>query len=224
MDRPAAYRTRLAIAAAGMAISLFPSPSNGDSKHLPWKEPLPGTPAVLGDDGGGVDTATVCDTPEKFNQWLDTGSGVAGCHSLPHGLPIILGSMLDSAQPDAIVNSYPLVKIIIPSRHNYAGYVQLFGQTHPNIPKETVVHYRREGNATLRLAPSRDSNLDAGPDLGEAVTATILQYDAASDGMDLYVEINDGPFAGRKGWMLSLGAESEDGEPADMFYEPMMSR
>ena len=42
------------------------------------------------------------------------------------------------------MNSFPLVKIVIPSRHNYSGYVQLFGQTHPMIPKGTVVHYKRE--------------------------------------------------------------------------------
>jgi hypothetical protein len=215
------YRSHFLIAVVGVALSLFSVPTHaGDKQHLAWKEPLPGTPAVLGDDGGGADTVTVCDTVAKFKQWLDDMGNVAGCHSLPAGLPVVLGRMTDDPSPTPR-QSLPLVKIAIPSRHNYSGYTQLFGQVHPDIPKGTVVHYKREGSSTLRLAPSRDSGLNAGPDLGEAVTATILQYDPTSDGMDLYVQINDGKFAGHKGWMLTLGATTEDGEPVDIFYESL---
>jgi hypothetical protein len=39
--------------------------------------------------------------------------------------------------------------------------------------------------------------------------------------MNLYVEIRDGKFAGQKGWMLTLGATSADGEPVDIFYESL---
>jgi hypothetical protein len=215
-----AYKRHLVASAACMMLGLLSVASRAESPHLAWKEPLPGTPAVLGDDGGGADTVTVCDTGAKFTQWLGDTGDVAGCHSLPAGLPIVLGPMSDDPEPTSTL-SRPLVKIVIPSRHNYSGYVELFGQIHPNIPKGTVIRYKREGNETLRLAPSRDSDLNAGPNLGEAVTATILRYDPASDGMNLYVEIRDGKFAGQKGWMLTLGATSADGEPVDIFYESL---
>jgi len=219
MHHRPAWANFLSVTSIGMALTLFQLPCNADSKpHLAWKEPLPGTSAILGDDGGGANTAKVCDTAAKFRQWLDSTGDIAGCHSLPAGLPIILGAMSDNPALSPLVASHPLIKIVIPSRHNYSGYVQLLGGTHPNVPKGTIVHYKKGGNETLRLAPSRDSDLDTGPDLGDKVTATILQYDPASDGMNLYVEIKDGKFAGQKGWMLSLGAESDDGEPVDIFY------
>jgi hypothetical protein len=222
MELFAAYRSHCAAVVAGMALIVLPvSTHASDKAHFAWKEPLPGTTAVLGDDGGGSDTVTVCDTIAKFKQWLDDGGNVAGCHSLPAGLPVILGRMADDPSPSTTM-SQPLVKVVIPSRHNYSGYTQLFGQVHPNIPTGTVVHYKREGNVTLRLAPSRDSDLNAGPDLGDAVTATVLQYDPTSDGMDLYVEITDGKHAGQKGWMLTLGATSDDGKPVDIFYEHLI--
>jgi hypothetical protein len=214
-----AYRSHSVIAVVGVVLSLLSVPTHaGDKKHFAWKEPLPGTAAVLGDDGGGRDTVTVCDTVAKFKQWRDYVDNVAGCHSLPAGLPIVLGPMADDPSPPLTL-SEPLVKVIIPSRHNYSGYAQLFGQVHPYIPKGTVVHFEGRENGTLYLAPSRDADLFAGPVLGEPVSATVLQYDPSSDGGNLYLQINDGKFAGQKGWILTSDALSEDGEPVDMFYE-----
>ncbi|HEY4043837.1 MAG TPA: hypothetical protein VGM32_18590, partial [Rhodopila sp.] len=67
-----AHRNHFLAGVVGAALSLLSVPTHaGNKKHCAWKEPLPGTAAVLGDDGGGRNTVTICDTLAMFKQWLD---------------------------------------------------------------------------------------------------------------------------------------------------------
>jgi hypothetical protein len=49
------------------AIITFASIGYAAEAEVPaWKKATPGTHAFLGDDGGGVNTATVCDTADRW--------------------------------------------------------------------------------------------------------------------------------------------------------------
>jgi hypothetical protein len=50
-----------------------------------------GTHAFLGDDGGGVNTATECDTADRFRDWLNMESA-PGCQTFQQDLPIVIES------------------------------------------------------------------------------------------------------------------------------------
>lgn len=61
--------TRCIALAFGAALALA-GPALADGTVPKWQQALPGTAAFLGDDGGGADTATVCDTVEHFMDWV----------------------------------------------------------------------------------------------------------------------------------------------------------
>lgn len=187
-----------------------------------WKQPLNGTTAFLGDDGGGVDTATVCDTAEHAEAWVNYGNP-PGCESFPRGLKVIVkGLLLDPPGTDPSDKTiYPLVRIKIPSV-DYAGYVQLFWGIHPMIPKGTTVHLRQDGADTLRLATSQNADSESGQNLGQKATAKVLRYDPSATGFNLYVEILDGKYAGSTGWVLTMDAAGDDGEPPDIFAQSIV--
>lgn len=103
----------------------------------------------------------------------------------------------------------PLAKIRIPSRR-VTGYQLLIG-LHPFIPPRTLIHLRREGNATLRLASSQNADLDSGLDLGEEATAKVLRYVPLTGGRDLYVTIFDGKWAERSGWVFTSDGVGDGG-------------
>jgi hypothetical protein len=113
---------------------------------------------------------------------------------------------------------WPIAKVQIPSR-NFTGYLSL-DALHPVIPCGVIVHYKKLGNASLRLFPVAEvSTGDAGGvDLGDQVTAKVISYDPANDdNWDLHVQIIDGPHAGETGWMMAFGAHGEDGTPVEQF-------
>lgn len=61
-----------------------------DENKVPaWKKALPGTHAFLGDDGGQTNTATVCDTADRYRDWLKMESA-PGCQAFQHGLEIVI--------------------------------------------------------------------------------------------------------------------------------------
>jgi hypothetical protein len=64
---------------ADAAIALFLTallPIRAADNTVPsWRKALLGTrDAYLGDDGGGVNTATVCDTADRYRDWLIPGT------------------------------------------------------------------------------------------------------------------------------------------------------
>jgi hypothetical protein len=187
-----------------------------ENKALAWRNPTAGTHAFLGDDGGGVNTATVCDTADRFRDWLKMESA-PGCQTFQHGLPVVIEVVLFDPVRDTVGSiGRPIVKVHIPAR-NFTGYTQLLG-VHPVVPSGTKIQFTRVGNTGPELYDTADAAQSTGHDLGEKVSATVLSYDPTSDDkFELHVQIDDGSYTGRKGWMLSLGATTDDGGEMDQF-------
>jgi hypothetical protein len=209
------------IGAIAATIILTSSASGADTQPPYWKKPAPGTQGFLGDDGGGVNTKTVCDTADRYRDWLNS-EHPPGCQTFQHDLPVVIELVLLDSIKDTIGTTWlPLVKIHIPSRH-FIGYCQLLG-IHPVIPSGTIIHFKRMGNGTLRLFPEPTSDLDQGPDLGDAVSAKIITYDPSKeDSWDLYVTVLDGKYAGKKGWMSAFMASGEDGKSVEIFSQAVI--
>jgi hypothetical protein len=186
-----------------------------------WKKAAPGTAAYLADDGGGVDTLTVCDTADQYRDWLKY-EHPRGCQTFQSGLRatievVVYDPAKDTIRTSSEAISYPLVKIHIPAR-NFVGYLRLDG-LHPIIPSGTIVHGKKVGNGSLKLysdATIRDD--DKGLDLGEEFSAKVIKFDPTKgDQWDLQVTILDGLNAGKSGWMLSDFLEDSRGELVNQF-------
>jgi hypothetical protein len=146
-----------------------------------------------------------------------------GCQAFQHNLPVVIELVILDDVADTTADVWlPLAKINIPSR-NFTGYVQLLGR-HPSVPTGATVHFTRTGNERIQLHDAAAITNNKGFDLGDKVSATVLRYDpTADDKRDLYVRINDGPHAGKTGWMLSSGADTDDGNPMDQFDQAVIS-
>lgn len=191
-----------------------------------WKKAMQGTHAFLGDDGGGVNTATVCDTADHYRDWLQY-KHPSGCQTFQHELPVIIEVVTLDPVTDEIAGQYyqPIAKIQIPSR-NFTGYLTLLG-LHPVIPPGTVVQYKKLGNDRLLIFPSAkiSANDERGVDLGKSVSAKVLSYDPTNaENFDLHVKIIDGPHAGQTGWMLAFGAVGQDGVPIEQFDKAVIAK
>lgn len=221
---------RTLLAGTVVAAMSLASIANGAEKDVPaWKKPMPGTLAFLGDDGGGVDTVTVCDTVDRYRDWLNSRHP-PGCQAFQHDLPatievVIFDPVQDTEDMAGDVVGLPLVKVHIPSR-NFIGYLRLLA-LHPVIPPGTVVHYKRTGNETLQLFSTSEigsDDHDKGLGLGDQFSAKIIKYDPSKDDeWDFDVTILDGRYAGKSGWMLSFGALGNDGNPIDQFSQAVIS-
>ncbi|MGD0106392.1 MAG: hypothetical protein ABSC06_20490 [Rhodopila sp.] len=75
----------------GLAAALASGPAIARDAPA-WQQPLPGTAAILGDDGGGEDHATVCDTIAHWRAWLAAPfpDAADGCARYPHGLSVVI--------------------------------------------------------------------------------------------------------------------------------------
>jgi hypothetical protein len=209
----------IAVAGATAAAVAFRAPSFGAQQGgLAWKEPVPGARAYLGDDGGGVNTVTVCETADRFRDWLE-GEHPLGCQTFQHDLPTIIEIVTYDPVADRQGDvGLPIAKVHIPSRQ-FVGYLRLLA-LHPIVPSGAVIHFKRVGNESFELFPIETigSDKERGTDLGHEVSAKVIRYDpSADDKWDLHVTILDGPRAGESGWMLSFGADSDDGKPMDRF-------
>src|SRR5260370_2935658 len=139
-------RTRvfLSLAVLFAMVSLIDNLQADESKCFAWNTPFAGTHAFLGDDGGGVNTATGCDTADRYRDWLKMESA-PGCPTFQHDLPIVIEVVLLDAVKDTVGSTWlPLVKLHIPSR-NFTGYGQLLG-VHPIVPVGTKIHFTQAGN------------------------------------------------------------------------------
>ncbi len=142
------------------AIMLAPIVANADKDAPAWKKAAPGTHAFLGDDGGGVNTATVCDTADGFRDWLKY-EHPRGCQTFQHDLPVVIEVVtFDPVEDEQGTVGLPIVKVHIPSRR-FVGYLQLLA-LHPVIPAGTVVHFKKTGNETFELFPT--SKIGSGKD------------------------------------------------------------
>jgi hypothetical protein len=64
-----------------------------ENKVFAWKNHIVGTYAFLGDYGGGANTATVCDTADRYRDWLKMESA-PGCQTFQSDLPIVIEVVL----------------------------------------------------------------------------------------------------------------------------------
>ena len=216
----------LSVGTITAAMSVVASIAIGAEGEAPaWKKPAAGAHAFLGDDGGGVDTATVCGTLDHYRDWLHH-EHPSDCQTFQHGLPVIIEVVTHDPVTDTVGDEYyvPIAKILIPSR-NFTGYVQLLG-LHPDIPKGTIVHYRRNhGSDSFLLYPAAkfSSSNDGTVDLGQQVTARVISYDPThDDNWELHLEIIDGLHAGATGWMPAFGAVGDDDIFIDQFDGALM--
>jgi hypothetical protein len=188
-----------------------------ESNILGWKRALPGTRAYLDDDGGGANTATVCNTADRYRDWLKMESA-PGCHAFQHGLRVVIEVVLLDAVRDTEGTMWrPLVKINIPSR-NFTGYCNL-DILHPEVPVGTKVHFTPVGNSdSNRLYKTAEADEKESIELGPEISATVLSYDPTDDSkLELHVSVDDGPNKGKTGWMLSFLGKSDDGQLIDQF-------
>jgi hypothetical protein len=127
-----------------------------------WMQPTQRRAAYLGDDGGGSSTGTVCDSSDEYLAWLNSNSS-SGCNHYNHGIPVVI----DKTISESSQHTLPLVRIHA-ADSSWSGYTELL-TLRPAIPKGTVIYFKREGNETLRLASTQQS--DDGPNLGDNVIA-----------------------------------------------------
>ncbi len=213
--------TKVVAAMLGLAASALAA-----EKDVPaWHKADPGTHAFLGDDGGGVDTATVCDTADRYRDWLDQ-QHPPGCQTFQHDLPVVVQIVTFDPAKD-IVHFHdgdlglPIAKVHISSKR-FVGYIRL-QELHPIIPAEAVVQFKKVGNGTIEFLVGNDIDFKHGIQLGDHVTAKILKYDPSNDDDWLHVTILDGEHAGQSGWMRPAGAEADDGHPIDQFTDAVIS-
>jgi hypothetical protein len=200
------------IVAILLALPWSIASAGGDNTSI-WRKPTPGTAAFLGDDGGDENGATICDTAAHFRDWLDDDHHL-GCKKFPRGLRAVIDEVVSYDPTKYITDA--IVKITIPSAH-FTGYLQLERQIRPAIPKGAIVHFKKDVSATMRLAPSQDSGLDIGQDIGDQATAKVIRYDPSTGDRGLYVTVMDGIAIGKSGWMFVSEAEDGDGQPVGSF-------
>jgi hypothetical protein len=135
--------TKVVAAMLGLAASALAA-----EKDVPaWHKADPGTHAFLGDDGGGVDTATVCDTADRYRDWLDRldDQHSPGCRTFQHDLPVVIAIVTFDPAKDVVHFhdgdvGLPIAKVRIPSK-GFVGYIRL-DELHPIIPAGTIIHFR----------------------------------------------------------------------------------
>jgi hypothetical protein len=217
--RPPIVAVVFVVSVLGVAVI-----ANGAENSAPaWKKAEPGTHAFLGDDGGGTNTKTVCDTADRYRDWLN-GEHPPGCQTFQHDLPVtievVIFDPVHETQGDAAL---PLVKIHIPFRNNFIGYTQLLG-LHPVIPAGTKMDCKEttEGSNFELFATSKME--DKGRDLGDHVSTRVIKYDPTKDDdLEFYVEVLDGNHAGQKGWMLDKAScHGEDDIPITQFSKAVL--
>jgi len=220
--------TTLSVGTVAVMIAVATIASGAETDVPAWKKATPGTPAFLGDDGGGVNTVTVCDTADRFRDRLKL-EHPPGCQTFQHDLLAIIEVVIFDPVEDSILDvsgkvGLPLVKVNIPSR-NWIGYLRLLA-LHPLVPSGIVVHYKKIGNGTLKLFPtSKIGDNQESLDLGDQFSARVIKYDPSSDDeWDLNITILDGKYSGKSGWMLSMGADGDDGIPVDQFSKAVISK
>jgi len=94
---------------------------------------------------------------------------------------------------------------------------------HPVIPAGTVVRFSKIGIATFWLIPKTrigSGYESAALDLGNQFTARIIDYDPSNGDRDFYVQVIDGAYAGRAGWVRP-SSQGDDGKPIDQFSEAL---
>jgi hypothetical protein len=157
------------------------------SLHLPWLELRQGMHAYTGTDGGSSTTATVCSSPQAYENWMnDVKESALECAKKQQGIPVSIASNKIVAEDPRFGSSY--VIYIRADDSSWSGWTSSVGSIQPSIPKKTLLTI---GNSTSRLAPSRNSNLDAGEALAPGTVVEIISQHPKSDSRDLFVSVQN---------------------------------
>jgi hypothetical protein len=180
-----------------------------------WMIPAPGTVALL----GANKEITVCDTADHYREWLKQGQP-SGCRKFSTGKRVVIDGLVFDPTRDTIsvLGSQlrqPLARVHIPAK-GFTGYLLAHDLT-PAIPRGTTIQLIKKGDLVLRLAPSKNADLNAGLDLGEQAMVRVIRYFPSLDAFDLHVSVADGPYKGKVGWVSSLGADDIAGIPITFF-------
>ncbi len=209
------------------AIVSCADPTRAVEADVPaWHRAAPGTQAFLEDDGGGAETATVCDTADRYRDWLAEKHPL-GCRKFKPNLSVTIEEILsdpvkDTNGPNDRTDHthlvYSIAKILIPSKL-FFGYVHL-DQLQPAIPPGITLYFKNGGSGIFELHERAKFSNEHGVDLGDHFSAKVIKYDPTNDNnWDINVTILDGEHSGQSGWMLlpRLSADADDGYSIDQF-------
>lgn len=174
-----------------------------------WDKLRVGLKVYTGDDGGDATTQTVCSTLAEYLGSIDD-SNKPHCLHLKRGRPAIVEAIIPSRESDAdSAFCAPHVELR-GTESSWSGYTTVI-PLQPAIPVGTALIMKKEGNATINLAPRQSSDLNAGPDVGDKVRVKVLHYFPDTGDRSLYVTVLDGDHAGQNGWMFANEAKTPDG-------------
>lgn len=167
---------QVATKAVATLFSLAASASAAENDVPAWHRADPGSYALLGDDGGGVETATVCSNADGYRRWLDSVKSQT-CKSFERGLRVLIQEIIFDPKLDALKygSDYvgtQLAKVTITSK-KFTGFLGL-NVLHPIIPIGTVV---RLGGKNIELYDAEYKN---GVGLEEHTAAKLLSYNPST--------------------------------------------
>ena len=198
--------------AAGSTAFVMALASAALGAEIPaWHKAAPGTEAFLGDDGGGSDTATVCDTVDHYRAWINDedhpGWLNVGAWTLRHNRSghLRCGSRQRGTRDEFLELGTPIAKIKIlteGSAEKVIGYTAVH-ELHPAIPQGTLVS--RMGDDTLRLY---DPNAKQAVNIQGPFTARLVKYDPTDD--TELITIVSGKDVGKSGWIRGILVAEDD--------------
>lgn len=177
-----------------------------------WSRLRVGLRVYTDDDGGGVTSLTVCPTLAEYSSFED-GNSVAACLNKRRGLAAVIRIIVPEPTSADAGSSSPHV-LLSATDGSWQGYTTAAG-LQPVVPIGTIAVMAASGSTTLNLAPTQVAAADAGPNIGERAVVRILRYDPATESRALYVQVLDGAFADRRGWMFASDGAAEDGASLD---------
>lgn len=158
-----------------------------------WSVLHVGMRVYTADDGGDSDWNDVCPAPQA----------TTGCKRVPFGTP-------------AVVTAIALPHIRLRAADgSWSGWATP-DWLQPDVPAGTIATIEKRSNTTLTLAAEAAADSVAGVDVGARVTVKVLRYDHRAYGIRaLYVQVLDGRYAGRRGYMYATDAVTKDGGHLD---------
>ena len=203
---PTAARSSIAELRGGAVATGRPRSSRSSAS---WDRLRVGLRVYTGDDGGDATTQTVCASLAAYLASIDD-SNTPHCLHVKRGLSATVETIIPSKSSDSDAGFRAPHVQLRGSDGTWSGYTTVV-PLQPAIPIGTVLVMKKDGNATVNLAPRQGSDLNAGPDLGDTVTVKVLHYYPDTGDRPLYVTVLDGEHAGQNGWMFANEAETPDG-------------
>lgn len=184
----------------------------------PWRHLKAGDVAYIGFDNWDSQSKrqTVCPSVDLvIESWEHSSS--KGCVTIKHGTPVKIESVLP-ARVGTTTHGDPLTWLGGFARvrgvdRKSRGYTVL-GFLQPNIPVGTVIPMVRDWSDGL---PFTEKGTGKVVDLPDTTHVKVVEYHPESEGDTLLVQIVDGPYVGRRGWMAIQDADPPPGLDAGLY-------